>query len=76
MTTAGMNALLAARQMMLERDGRIAIVLPQRLLHRFRVLQLDRRFRLARSRLEAAEVLGVVSREDRNQSPRSYAQAA
>ena len=75
--TAGMNALLAARQPMLERGGRIAIVLPNELFRRFQISQLDRRFQLARSRLEAAEGLGIVSRDNRDEgSRRRYVQAA
>jgi anti-anti-sigma factor len=59
-TTAGMNVLLAARQKMFEQGGRIAVVLTGRLQRRFEVLELDRRFALASSRLQAAQQLGIV----------------
>ncbi len=60
-TTAGMNALLAARQRLLERGGQIAVVLPERLRRRFEVLHLGRRFLLAADRQRAARLLGLVS---------------
>jgi anti-anti-sigma regulatory factor len=58
-TTAGMNALLAARQKLIGCSGRIAIVLPGWLRRRFCVADLDRRFLLPDSRSQAAELLGV-----------------
>jgi anti-anti-sigma regulatory factor len=66
-TSAAMNALLAARQQLIGRNGRIAIVLPYRLRHRFQLLKLDRRFLLAADRIEAAGLLGVASGGDLNQ---------
>jgi anti-anti-sigma regulatory factor len=76
-TTAAMNALLAARQRLSGRDGRIAVALSHRLRRRFRLLQLDRRFLLAADRLEAAELLGVTSEGDLNEDrPAPYTQAA
>jgi anti-anti-sigma regulatory factor len=65
-TSAAMNALLAARQQLIGRNGRIAIVLPYRLRHRFQLLKLDRRFLLASDRIEAAGLLGVASGGDLN----------
>jgi anti-anti-sigma regulatory factor len=59
-STAVMNALLAARQPLLRRDGEIAVVLPPRLARRFRMLGLDRRFLLAADRLDAVRLLGLV----------------
>jgi anti-anti-sigma regulatory factor len=59
-TTAGMNALLAARQRVLDPDGEIAVVLPRRLRYRFEALKLDRRFLLAADRLQAAQLLGLA----------------
>src|SRR5262245_12004097 len=52
-TTAGMNALLAARQSLVERGGQIAVVTSHWLRLRFEVLQLERRFLLADDRLQA-----------------------
>jgi anti-anti-sigma regulatory factor len=76
-TTAAMNALLAARQQLIGRGGRIAVVLPHRLRRRFLCLQLDRRFLLASDRIEAAELLGVTAGDDLDQDhPAPYAQAA
>ena len=60
-TTAGMNALLAARQRVLERGGQISVVLPRGLRRRFEALQLDRRFLLAADRIEAAQLLGLAA---------------
>jgi anti-anti-sigma regulatory factor len=78
-TTAAMNALLAARQRLIGRGGRIAVVLPHRLRRRFQVLLLDRRFLLASDRIEAAELLGVTAGDDLDHDhdhPAAYAQAA
>ena len=60
-TTAGMNALLAARQRVAEQGGEIAVVLPRGLRRRFEALHLDRRFLLAADRLEAAQLLGLAA---------------
>jgi anti-anti-sigma regulatory factor len=77
LTTAAINALLAARQQLIGRSGRIAVVVPYRLRRRFLCLQLDRRFLLASDRLEAAGLLGVSSGADLNEDhPASYAQAS
>lgn len=65
-TTAGMNALLAARQRLFGR-GQIAVVLPRGLRRRFEALRLDRRFLLAADRLQAAQLLGL----DGERSPRA-----
>jgi anti-anti-sigma regulatory factor len=67
-TTAGMNALLAARQQLLERGGDISVVLPPGLRRRFETLRLDRRFLLASDRLQAARLLGL----DGDRSPRAH----
>jgi anti-anti-sigma regulatory factor len=60
-TTAGMNALLAARQRLFEQRGQIAVVLPRGLRRRFEALQLGRRFLLAADRLQAAQLLGLAA---------------
>jgi anti-anti-sigma regulatory factor len=60
-TTAGMNALLAAREQLIERHGLIAVALPDRLRHRFQLLNLDRRLLLPTDRCEAAELLGITA---------------
>lgn len=75
-TTAGMNALLAARQRMLERGGQIAVVLPERLRRRFEVLQLGRRFLLASDRQRAARLLGLVPGGREAPRPTFHAHAA
>jgi anti-anti-sigma regulatory factor len=77
LTTAAINALLAARQQLLGREGRIAVVLPHGLRRRFLCLQLDRRFLLASDRIEAAKLLGVTSGADLDEDhPASHYQAA
>jgi len=58
-TTTAVNALLAARQSLLERSGKIAVVLSPRMHRRFETLRLDSRFLLADNRLQAAELLGL-----------------
>jgi anti-anti-sigma regulatory factor len=58
--TASINRLLAARQRLFRREGRIAVVLSAKLRRRFRLLQLDRRFLVAADRVEAAELLGIA----------------
>ncbi|HZR92145.1 MAG TPA: STAS domain-containing protein [Gaiellaceae bacterium] len=57
-TTAGMNALLAARAGLVGR-GEMAVVLQPSLRRRFEVLQLASRFSLASTRAEAARLLGI-----------------
>jgi len=59
-TTAGMNALLAARQSLVERGGQIAVVTSHWLRLRLEVLQLERRFLLADDRLQAVQLLGLA----------------
>jgi anti-anti-sigma regulatory factor len=71
-STAGMNALLAAKQPLVERGGEIAVVLPPRLTRRFRTLGLDRRFLLATDRLDAVRLLGLVG-DDERRTPRPTA---
>jgi anti-anti-sigma regulatory factor len=58
-TTAGLNALLAARQRLIGKGGRISVVLPGALRRCFHVLQLDRRLLVASDRLQAATKLGL-----------------
>jgi anti-anti-sigma regulatory factor len=60
-TTAGMNALLAARQRLTRTGGRISVVLPQALRKRFHTLQLDRRLLVASDRLQAVTKLGLAA---------------
>jgi anti-anti-sigma regulatory factor len=71
-TTAGMNALLAAREKLIQRAGLIAVVLPGCLRHRFQALHLGRRFLLPGDRSEAVELLGVTASDNR---PNSHALA-
>jgi anti-anti-sigma regulatory factor len=75
-TSAGMNALLAARQRLLERRGQVAVVLGDRLRRRFEVLQLGRRFLLASDRRHAARLLGLVPGGGRAGNAASRAHAA
>src|SRR5947209_14900312 len=58
-TTTAVNALLAARQSLFERGGKIAVVLSPRMHRRFETLRLDSRFLLADDRLHAAEPPGL-----------------
>ena len=58
--TRGLNALLGARQRLVSRNGKIAVVLSRELWNRFDVLQLDRRFLFARDRLRAVQLLGLA----------------
>jgi anti-anti-sigma regulatory factor len=60
-TTAGMNALLAARQRVLPSDGEVAVVVPPRIEQQFRTLGLGRRFVLASDRTDAARRLGLLA---------------
>ncbi len=59
-TTAGLNALLAARQRALGNGGQVAVVLPPRIERQFVTLGLDRRFVLAVNRIDAARRLGLA----------------
>ena len=63
-TTAAINALLAARQRLIATGGRVSVVLPGRLRHRFEVLQLNRRFLLASNVQEATRLIGIGSQPD------------
>jgi anti-anti-sigma factor len=75
--TAGMNTLLAARQRLFDRGGRIALVLSPRLRRRFQTLGLDRRFLLADNRLQAVRQLGLGdTAPPRTHAPRPHAHAA
>jgi len=58
--TACMNTLLAARQSVARRGGRIAVVLSPAMRRRFEKLQLDRRFLLADDRLDGVRRLGLA----------------
>jgi anti-anti-sigma regulatory factor len=76
-TTAGMNTLLAARQRLIARGGRIAVVLSPRLRRRFQTLDLHRRFLLADNRLQAVRQLGLGdTAPPRTHAPRPHAHAA
>lgn len=72
LTTRGLNALLGARQRLLARGGRIAVLLSARQRRLFGLLGLDRRFLLAGDRRQALELLGLV--DDRR--PTHHARAA
>jgi anti-anti-sigma regulatory factor len=75
--TAGLNTLLAARQRLLDRDGRIALVLTPAMRNRFAALGLDGRFLLARDRMHAARLLGLTdAAPPRTDAPRPHAHAA
>ena len=54
-----LNVLLAARSRLLQRGGRMAVVLSPRQRRRFGLLGLDRRFILAADRRQAIERLGL-----------------
>jgi anti-anti-sigma regulatory factor len=58
--TACMNTLLAARQIVADRGGRIAVVLSPAMRRRFEKLQLDKRFLIADDRLDAVRRLGLA----------------
>jgi anti-anti-sigma regulatory factor len=58
--TPALNALLRARQRLLCRNGAIAVVVPLRMRRLFDLLRFDRRFLLARDRLEALQQLGLA----------------
>jgi anti-anti-sigma regulatory factor len=77
-TSGCMNALLAARQRLFGRDGRIAVVLSPRMRRRFETLELDRRFLLADNRLQAVRLLGLgdAGSSPRTNAPRPHAHAA
>lgn len=76
-TATAMNALLAARQKLRERDGGIAVVLSPRMRRRFETLRLDTRFLLADDRLHAAELLGLArGTPPQAGAPRPHAHAA
>jgi anti-anti-sigma regulatory factor len=76
-TTAGMNALLAARQRVLPWSGEVAVVVPPRIEREFRTLGLDRRFVLASDRADAARRLGLLASPTPTGAPAPrYANAA
>jgi anti-anti-sigma regulatory factor len=58
--TPALNALLRARQQLLYRNGAIAVVVPSRMRRLFELIRFDRRFLLARDRLEALQLLGLA----------------
>jgi anti-anti-sigma regulatory factor len=60
-TAAGMNALLATRQRLIGKGGRISVVLPRGLRRLFHALQLDRRLLVASDRLQAATKLDLAA---------------
>ena len=75
-TTTAVNALLAARQSLFARGGKVAVVLSPRMQRRFETLRLDSRFLLADDRLHAAELLGLVHSPPEAGAPRPHAHAA
>ena len=71
------NTLLAARQRLFDRGGRIAVVLSPAMRRRFGVLGLDRRFLLAKDRIHAVRLLGLAdAAPPRTHAPRPHAHAA
>jgi anti-anti-sigma regulatory factor len=77
LATSCLNTLLAARQQVLGRGGRIAVVLSPAMRRRFEALGLDRRFLVADDRLQAARLLGLVDGGASGAgSPRPHARAA
>ena len=76
-TATCINALLAARQLLLGRGGQIAVVLDPRMRYRFETLRLGSRFLLADDRLNAAELLGLAhGAPPEAGAPRPHAHAA
>lgn len=76
-TTACMNTLLAARQRLFGREGRIAVVVSPRMRRRFETLGLDRRFLVADDRMQAVRLLGLGEPgSPRTNAPRPHAHAA
>lgn len=59
-TTAGMNALLAVRQLLVDKGGQLAVALPPWIVRQFETFGLDRRLLLAPDRTSAARLLGLV----------------
>lgn len=75
--TACQNTLLAARQRLFSRGGRVAVVLSPAMRRRFGVLGLDQRFLLARDRMHAVQLLGLADpAPPRTDAPRPHAHAA
>ena len=72
------NTLLAARQRLFNRGGRIAVVLSPAMRRRFGVLGLDRRFLLAKDRMNGVRLLGLAddTAPPRTHAPRPHAHAA
>jgi len=71
------NTLLAARQRLFDRGGRIAVVLSPAMRRRFGVLGLDRRFLLAKDRMSGVRLLGLTdAAPPRTHAPRPHAHAA
>jgi anti-anti-sigma regulatory factor len=58
--THDLNVLLGARSRLMERGGRVALVVPRRLRRLIELMSFDRRFVVAQDRLEALRLLGVV----------------
>lgn len=76
-TATAMNAMLAARQRLYERGGKMAVVLSPAMRRRFETLRLDSRFLLADDRLHAAELLGLAQASPPEAgAPRPHAHAA
>ena len=75
--TAGLNTLLAVRQRLFDRGGRVAVVLTPAMRRRFTTLGLDGRFLLAGDRVQAARLLGLAdAAPPRTDAPRPHAHAA
>jgi len=71
------NTLLAARQRLFDRGGRIAVVLSPAMRRRFGLLGLDHRFLLAKDRMHAVRLLGLAdSAPPRTHARRPHAHAA
>ena len=74
---AGLNTLLAMRQRLLDRGGKIAIVTSPAMGRRFAALGLDGRFLLAGDRMQAARLLGLADpAPSQTDAPRPHAHAA
>lgn len=74
-STGGLNALLRARQRLLRRRGAVALVVSPALQRLLEVLNLDRRFLVARDRLTAAQLLGLLRAVRADSSPPTAAAA-
>ena len=72
-----MNSMLAARQQLVRRGGRVAVVLGPAMRRRFEALGLDARFLIAENRMQAARLLGLADGSPPQAgAPRPHARAA